>query len=555
MNKTILLTIFIFCFIVNNVSAQDIIVYQKPKSTVTRLHFSEVYFLPAFTDTAKNGKLFQHAVSVKEKCKGYPDLNGMLLFNSDPTTLFNEKKQPGIFRQLENFPPGYGWCPPSFRFYTDSSHCYFDSLDNLVYYIDLEPEKYLLPFYLSKFEVTNKEYKQFVEWVRDSIARYELAKKGQKEFLLEGEVNEKGELVNFKLNRKTKLDWGNKDLREIFFVERETRLYVQEVFLTEKLNFSWISEDGTNQTVSVYPDTLCWVNDFTYSYNEPLTNMYYWHPAYDAYPVVGVSYEQARAFLHWKTVEQNKILAAQKRNYRVVYDLPTEIEWEIASAGFPGKEFPSSFNEIGFHLYDHSWVCDLSTCMNDHYKKKSSAGEVTAESGTMMMDLLYKNSHYHDRYFGNYVVNGAFHTAPVYISSATSNYSISRTNSNSRKTVEFSNTQTDLDPNGICYMGGNVSEWLKEDYEKFRGALSWRMRYLERLKQDDANAQALTEKHFAFSNSFNGKLIRGGNWEDERLSCRFGKNIAGISAKKFIDPKEKHSTVGFRCVAHLVFID
>ena len=53
--------------------------------------------------------------------------------------------------------------------------------------------------------------------------------------------------------------------------------------------------------VNVYPDTLCWVSDFTYSYNEPMTNMYFWHPTFDNYPVVGVSWRQARAFCFWRT--------------------------------------------------------------------------------------------------------------------------------------------------------------------------------------------------------------------------------------------------------------
>ena len=33
--------------------------------------------------------------------------------------------------------------------------------------------------------------------------------------------------------------------------------------------------------VLVYPDTLVWIADFTYSYNEPMTNMYFNSPSYD----------------------------------------------------------------------------------------------------------------------------------------------------------------------------------------------------------------------------------------------------------------------------------
>src|SRR5690606_27730321 len=42
--------------------------------------------------------------------------------------------------------------------------------------------------------------------------------------------------------------------------------------------------------IPIYPDTMVWIRDFSYSYNEPMTRNYFWHPAYDDYPVVGVSW-------------------------------------------------------------------------------------------------------------------------------------------------------------------------------------------------------------------------------------------------------------------------
>ncbi|MFN3875499.1 MAG: gliding motility-associated lipoprotein, partial [Flavobacteriales bacterium] len=55
------------------------------------------------------------------------------------------------------------------------------------------------------------------------------------------------------------------------------------------------------EVINVYPDTLVWVHDFTYSFNEPMTENYFWHPAYDDYPVVGVTWVQATAFNVWRT--------------------------------------------------------------------------------------------------------------------------------------------------------------------------------------------------------------------------------------------------------------
>ena len=62
--------------------------------------------------------------------------------------------------------------------------------------------------------------------------------------------------------------------------------------------------------IHVYPDTLCWIRDFTYSYNEPLTSKYFWHPGFDDYPVVGVNWKQAEAFCHWRTKIQNDFFAS-----------------------------------------------------------------------------------------------------------------------------------------------------------------------------------------------------------------------------------------------------
>ncbi len=65
------------------------------------------------------------------------------------------------------------------------------------------------------------------------------------------------------------------------------------------------NERGANylksQSIAIYPDTTVWVKDFHFAYNEPLFEQYFWHKAYKNYPVVGVTWDQARAYCNFRS--------------------------------------------------------------------------------------------------------------------------------------------------------------------------------------------------------------------------------------------------------------
>lgn len=54
------------------------------------------------------------------------------------------------------------------------------------------------------------------------------------------------------------------------------------------------------------PDTLAWRDRL--AYNEPLIEVYFRHPAYHDYPVVGVSWLQANDYANWRTDRVNEML-------------------------------------------------------------------------------------------------------------------------------------------------------------------------------------------------------------------------------------------------------
>jgi hypothetical protein len=66
------------------------------------------------------------------------------------------------------------------------------------------------------------------------------------------------------------------------------------------------------EPLEVYPDTTVWIRDFKYSYNEPMHNDYFWHNAYNDYPVVGISWDQANAFCEWRTTHKNSFQKQKK---------------------------------------------------------------------------------------------------------------------------------------------------------------------------------------------------------------------------------------------------
>ncbi|HNW88326.1 MAG TPA: SUMF1/EgtB/PvdO family nonheme iron enzyme [Bacteroidales bacterium] len=316
---------------------------------------------------------------------------------------------------------------------------------------------YLKPFYVSNTEISNLEYQEFLNWVKN-------------------------------YNGYKEVDPLKKDSNNVFMNAF--------MYSFHKPNKEVIKRFGKN-AVNVYPKLDVWTTDFTNSYNQPMTDFYFVHPAYNSYPVVGVSYWQALAYVDWLTWLWQSRMDAQNIPYEVEFDLPCDYEWEQASKYV--------LDEMAISEVHDNHLCNLAVKHVDDLDFREEIG-------------IY-NSTSTREYFQTLPVG---HVMPTFPANATM----------------------------LKNLDANVSEWLKEDYQaNWEPYISrvWNKMKEKPTPQNDLLLAA--EKYFDQTcNDKNGKLVRGANWFDSRQTDRTHWLSQSMLAKAYINPDEAHSTVGFRYV-------
>ncbi|MES2616869.1 MAG: SUMF1/EgtB/PvdO family nonheme iron enzyme [Bacteroidota bacterium] len=364
----------------------------------------------------------------------------------------------------------------------------------------------IVAFWMDETEITNNEYRQFVNFVIDSIKRVMTAKEEYfipftDDYTGDQNVNQGYGFINYDVEP----DWSlqdNIEALEPLYYSADERFRGKKQIDVNQLNYSYewfdfvyAANDVENQdkyqegrvknrrkyikkeNTLVYPDTLCWVRDFTYSYNDPMARHYFNHVKYDDYPVVGVNWHQAQAFSAWRTIYKNTYWESYDEPLTEDFRLPTEYEWEYAARGGRiGNPYP----------WGGPYTRNSKGCMLANFKPLR----------------------------GNYGADGGMY--PVRVDSYFPN--------------DF----------GLYNMAGNVAEWTvnawSEQSHAFTHDLNPDYRISVPETGDVAKNTSITMKR---------KVIKGGSWKDVAYFIQNG-------SRTYEYQDTSKSYVGFRCIQNYI---
>lgn len=156
------------------------------------------------------------------------------------------------------------------------------------------------------------------------------------------------------------------------------------------------------------PDTTLWLKAFEHNYFEAFSNHYFWHPAYDNYPVVNVSKEAANLYCIWLTKKMRQQFPEQNFND---FRLPTKYEWIYAAkGGLELSPYPwggtSTMNSKGCYMANYAQVGDQNIVRDDSGKVQVVSGKEWLHNGFGEYQILAPSTSYQPNGYGLYNMSG-----------------------------------------------------------------------------------------------------------------------------------------------------
>ena len=136
--------------------------------------------------------------------------------------------------------------------------------------------------------------------------------------------------------------------------------------------FDLLIQGRTDDYIEAKPNQKAWQTKFPYSFNDPLVNLYFAHPAYDEYPVVNISRKAAEMYCTWLTVECNKVLKEKNKPLINDFRIPVDIEWAYAANNRYKAKYASGHDQLkdAKGKYEMNYMCfSKEQCKYDSIRK------------------------------------------------------------------------------------------------------------------------------------------------------------------------------------------